>query len=242
MKVVKPYKSSNLSKKEQVCFMFNTIADRYDKLNRIITFGIDILWRKKALELLKNENPQKIIDIATGTGDFAILAAKILKPKEIIGIDIADKMLKIGKEKIKTRNLNTIIRLEMGDSENIAYPDNYFDAAIVAYGVRNFENLEKGLKEIHRVLKKGGKFIILEATTPKNKVINFLFTLYFKKIVPIIGKLISKDKSAYQYLPESVSNFPQGNQFLTILTNSGYKNAQMLSLTMGASTIYFCYK
>ncbi|MFQ3575233.1 MAG: bifunctional demethylmenaquinone methyltransferase/2-methoxy-6-polyprenyl-1,4-benzoquinol methylase UbiE [Cytophagales bacterium] len=241
MSKIIPYKESEKSKKEQVSLMFDNISPRYDQLNRLMTFGIDIGWRKKSLSFLKDQQLNRLLDVATGTGDFAILASKIVKPKEIIGIDISNGMLDIGKRKILTQKIPHI-RLESGDSENIVYPDSYFDAVTVAYGVRNFENLEKGLKEINRVMKQGAKLVILEATSPENKFIKFFYDLYFGKFVPWIGKLVSKDKAAYSYLPESVNNFPQGMQFINKLNEAGFKNTKLVPLLFGASTIYIATK
>lgn len=244
MSKVIPYKDSEKSKKEQISLMFDNISTNYDQLNRAMTFGIDIKWRKKSLGFLKEKPINRLLDVATGTGDFAILASEIVQPKEIIGIDISNGMLDIGKKKIaKSEVLKAAnIRLESGDSESIAYPDGYFDAVTVAYGVRNFENLEKGLYEIHRVLSQGGSFVVLEATSPENPIIKFFYGLYFGKFVPWFGRLVSKDKSAYSYLPESVNNFPQGKQFIKKMHEAGFKNTKFVPLMFGASTIYIGQK
>lgn len=238
MKDVTPYKDSEKSKKDQVALMFDNISGKYDKINRIMTFGIDQTWRKKALNLLKISQPQSILDVATGTGDFAIMANDILKPKEIVGVDISEGMLSYGVEKVKLLKLDSTIRLQKADSEKLPFEDNKFDAVTVSYGVRNFENLEIGLSEILRVLKPQGKLVILEATEPENKLIKFFFDLYAKKIVPMIGKLISGDGRAYSYLQESVAKFPQGNNFVQILNKLGYIKTEWIPLTFGASSIY----
>lgn len=235
---VTPYNDHQKSKKEQVALMFDNISSNYDKINRIMTFGIDIAWRKKALLKLKKSAPKNLLDIATGTGDFAIMANEILNPEKIIGVDISEGMLSIGKNKITKLNLDKIITLNTGDSEKLPFEDNNFDAVTVAYGVRNFENLENGLSEILRVLKPKGTLVILEATEPDNKIVKFFFDLYAKKIVPFIGKMISGDRRAYDYLQESVAKFPQGKKFIEILQKTGFKNTAWDKLTLGASSIY----
>lgn len=232
-----PYKEKQSSKKEQVATMFNNISHKYDFLNHFLSLGIDILWRKKAVRMLKKHQPKKIMDVATGTGDFAIETLK-LKPEEIIGIDISEGMLAIGKEKIKKKGVDNIISLELGDSENLRFQDAYFDAYTVAFGVRNFENLEKGLTEMLRVLKPGGTGVILEFSKPKKFPIKQLYNFYFNKILPSIGKLVSKDNAAYTYLPESVYAFPDGENFTNLLTKIGYQNATATPLLFGIATIY----
>jgi len=236
-KEVIPYKEEELGKKEQVALMFNNISPRYDLLNHLLSLGIDIHWRKKAIELLRPLKPKRILDVATGTGDFAIQSLS-LTPDEVTGIDISDGMLEIGREKIKKRNLDEIITLENGDSENLRFSDNKFDAVIVAFGVRNFENLEKGLAGMHRVLKKGGKVVILEFSKPSSFPFKQIYNFYFKSILPIIGNVISKDNSAYTYLPESVQAFPQGAVFLDILNKTGFNQTECIPLTFGICSIY----
>ena len=236
MEVV-PYKNTTKGKKEQVAEMFNNISRKYDFLNHFLSLGIDVYWRKKAIGMLANSHPKKILDIATGTGDFALMALR-LNPTEIVGIDISEGMLEVGKEKISKRGLEHVIKLEKGDSENIRFEDNSFDASIVAFGVRNFENLEKGLKEINRVLKPGAKFVVLEFSKPRIFPFKQLYTFYFKYILPKIGNSISKDTAAYSYLPESVRAFPDGNDFLERLKESGFKNTTWKPLTFGISSIY----
>lgn len=242
MDKVTPYNQDQGSKKEQVAKMFNNISKRYDLLNHLLSCGIDILWRKKAIKLLKDHKPKHMLDIATGTGDFAIEAFNTLKPDMINGIDISRGMLDVGVEKMKKLNLDKKIILELGDSENIQFEENKFDAATVAFGVRNFENLELGLQEIYRVLKPEGRLIILEFSKPHLFPFKQLYNFYFNTILPTIGKLISKDDSAYRYLPESVQAFPDGKSFLEILKKTGFKDAKWKSLTLGISSIYIAQK
>jgi len=239
---VKPYKSGDGSKRQQVEQMFDNIAPKYDFLNRFLSLGIDILWRKQAIGLLKEQMPQRILDVATGTADFAIEAAKSLEPEQIIGVDIANKMLEIGRTKVKKIHEQDVITLVQGDSEALDFEDDYFDAVTVAYGVRNFENIEKGLAEMNRVLKKDGQLVILEFSKPNKFPIKQLFNFYFEFVLPNIGKLISKDSSAYTYLPESVKHFPEGNDFLNILTKTGFNEAQWIPQTFGISSIYTALK
>ena len=232
-----PYKEKQTTKKEQVATMFNNISHKYDFLNHFLSLGIDILWRKKAVRMLAPHQPKKILDIATGTADFAIEALK-LNPEEIIGIDISEGMLNVGKEKIKKKGVDNIISLELGDSENLRFEAAYFDAYTVAFGVRNFENLEKGLTEMLRVLKPKGTGIILEFSKPRKFPVKQLYNFYFNKILPGIGKIVSKDTAAYTYLPESVYAFPDGEDFVQLLTKIGYKEAKATTLLFGIATIY----
>lgn len=224
-------------KKQQVRSMFNNIAHRYDFLNHFLSAGIDYRWRKKAIKIIGKTNPKTILDIATGTGDLAIEACK-LNPKKIEGIDIAEDMLVIGREKIQKKNLSDLINLQTGDAENIQLDDNSFDAVMVAFGVRNFENLEKGLSEMYRVLNKGGLVMILEFSKPGKFPIKQLYHFYFRFILPTLGKIISGDSSAYTYLPDSVSAFPAGEDFLNILTKIGFRNTNHKPLTFGIASIY----
>ncbi len=240
-KIVKPYGEETQSKKEEVATMFNNISGRYDFLNHFLSLGIDKLWRRKAVKQLKELNPNKILDIATGTGDFALALLK-LKPKEIIGVDISQGMLSVGTNKMKKKKVDEIIKLELGDSENLPFEDNSFDAITVAFGVRNFEDLEKGLLEMKRVLRTNGKVIILEFSKPKYFPIKQLFSFYSNWIIPTFGKLISKDKRAYTYLPESVAEFPEGEQFHSIMKKVGYSKVSSLRLSGGISSIYMGYK
>ena len=238
---VLPYKEDNKSKKEQVAKMFNNISKRYDFLNHTLSLGIDILWRKRAIRLLKPYGPKKILDIATGTGDFAIEAMS-LKPDEITGVDISEGMLNVGRKKIAKKNLDQAITLELGDSENLRFEDNNFDAVIVAFGVRNFETLKKGLQEMFRVTKPGGHVVIIEFSKPQQFPVKQLYNFYFKAILPKVGKFVSKDNAAYEYLPESVAAFPDGDKFLSILNNVGYKQTKWIPLTTGISSIYWASK
>ncbi|GAC1389476.1 MAG: bifunctional demethylmenaquinone methyltransferase/2-methoxy-6-polyprenyl-1,4-benzoquinol methylase UbiE [Ginsengibacter sp.] len=235
---VVPYKSSTASKKNQIEEMFDRISGRYDFLNRFLSARIDILWRKKALRQLLALHPKEILDVATGTGDVAILANKILQPQKITGIDISEGMINVGKEKIKKLGLDNIIRLEKGDSEAINYSDNSFDAVTVAFGVRNFENLEQGLKEIKRVLRPGGKVVILEFSKPLTPVIKDLYNFYMDFISPVFVKLFSKNYDAYKYLNESVKKFPEGKNFVSILDKTGFNATSFKILTPGICAIY----
>ncbi len=232
-----PYKENTATKKEQVATMFNNISKKYDFLNHFLSGGIDILWRKKAIKLLKPTQPKEILDIATGTGDFALASMK-LNPKRVVGVDISEGMLNVGKQKIKDKGLENIIDLQLGDSENLQFDNNTFDAYTVGFGVRNFENLEKGLSEMLRVLKPNGTAIILEFSKPKTFPVKQLYNFYFKYILPGIGKLVSKDDSAYTYLPKSVDAFPDGQKFIDILNKLNYKNAKAIPLMFGIATIY----
>jgi demethylmenaquinone methyltransferase/2-methoxy-6-polyprenyl-1,4-benzoquinol methylase len=234
---VKPYNQANKSKKEEVAEMFDNISARYDFLNHFLSLGIDKIWRRKAIKQLRSIQPKKIIDIATGTGDFAIAALK-LKPEEVVGLDISAGMLAVGEQKMIKRKFNYIIKMQLGDSENIPYETNYFDALTVGFGVRNFENLELGLAEMLRVLKPGGKAIILEFSKPKAFPIKQVFGFYSNYIIPFFGKKLSKDAKAYTYLPESVAAFPEGKDFEAILLKIGYKDIQSTTVSGGIATIY----
>jgi demethylmenaquinone methyltransferase/2-methoxy-6-polyprenyl-1,4-benzoquinol methylase len=234
---VNPYKDSDQSKKDQVTKMFDTISKEYDGLNRVISFGIDIKWRNKVVELVAAKNPENILDIATGTGDLAI-SLTATSAKEIIGLDISDGMLEVGRKKIKSKELDKVISMVIGDSEDLPFKDNTFDAITVAFGVRNFENLEKGLAEILRVLKPEGLFVILETSVPTNPAYKFGYNTYSKFILPTIGKLFSKDKVAYKYLSESASVFPYGEALNNILRKIGFINVEDKPQTMGVATIY----
>ncbi len=232
-----PYKEKTEGKKEQVATMFNNISKKYDFLNHFLSLGIDIIWRKKAIRLLKEHQPKQMLDIATGTGDFAIEALK-LSPTKVTGIDISEGMLRVGQEKIKNKGLQDLIELKLGDSENLEFHSNTFDAYTVGFGVRNFENLEKGLTEMLRVLKPNGKAIILEFSKPKTFPVKQIYNFYFNSMLPGIGKMVSKDNSAYTYLPESVEAFPDGEQFVEILSKVGYKNIKEIRLMFGIASIY----
>ncbi|CAA0209296.1 bifunctional demethylmenaquinone methyltransferase/2-methoxy-6-polyprenyl-1,4-benzoquinol methylase UbiE [Tenacibaculum maritimum] len=236
-KTIKPYKNSELGKKEQVAKMFNNISKDYDGLNRVISFGIDISWRKKVVSLAGKNNPKKILDIATGTGDLAIMLAKT-NPDKIIGLDISEGMLEVGKQKILNAKLADTIEMVVGDSENMPFDNDTFDAITVSFGVRNFENLDKGLKEIKRVLKPGGTFVVLETSNPTKFPFKQGYQFYTSFILPFIGKLFSKDKVAYSYLSESANSFPFGKEFNNILEKNGFKNAKNQPVTFGVASIY----
>jgi demethylmenaquinone methyltransferase/2-methoxy-6-polyprenyl-1,4-benzoquinol methylase len=235
---VVPYAGSALGKKEQVAEMFDRIAFRYDFLNRFLSAGIDVRWRKKAIEQLASLQPGSILDVATGTGDMAIMMANRLPHSKIIGIDISEGMLVKGREKLLKAGLEGQISLQSGDSETINYPPASFDAVSVAFGVRNFEHLEKGLKEIFRVLKPGGKLVILEFSKPKTLGIKQLYNLYMGIIAPQVGKIFCKNKDAYQYLNDSVQKFPEGNEFIDILQSVGFTNTTCKNLSFGICSIY----
>ncbi len=237
-KTVIPYKDSKSSKKEQVAKMFNNISGTYDFLNHFLSLGIDIIWRKKAIKELLADRPKLILDVATGTGDFAFEAISTLKPDNIIGVDISRGMLDVAEQKIKKRDLSHIFEVRLGDSERLLFEDNTFDAVTVAYGVRNFENLEKGLSDIYRVLKPGAKAVILEFSQPKRFPIKQLYNFYFNYITPAIGKMFSKDNSAYAYLPESVAAFPDGEKFTKLMQQVGFKQPKCRPLAFGICSIY----
>ena len=233
-----PSIDSDLSKKEQVARMFDNIAYRYDFLNRFLSAGIDIWWRKKAIRQLIKCNPKNILDVATGTADVAIMTIAILHPDKITGIDISDGMLEIGRAKIKKQGLEKTIELLNGDSETIKFADNSFDAVTVAFGVRNFEHLEKGLHEIKRVLKPGGKLVVLEFSQPQTTGVKQLYNVYMKLVARNVGKLFSKNRDAYKYLDESIKKFPEGKNFTLILDNLGYINTYCKPLSLGICSIY----
>jgi demethylmenaquinone methyltransferase/2-methoxy-6-polyprenyl-1,4-benzoquinol methylase len=234
--IVKPY-NSDKSKKEEVAQMFNNISARYDFLNHFLSLGIDHIWRRKAVNKLREIQPKRILDLATGTGDFAIALLK-LNPTQIIGMDISSGMLDVGKNKMKAKQVSHIIDMQLGDSENMPFEDAYFDAITVGFGVRNYEHLEKGLTEMLRVTRSGGKIVILEFSKPKRFPIKQAFGFYSRFIIPFFGKRISKDEKAYAYLPESVAAFPEGKAFTDILSNLGYKEVDVSLVSGGIATIY----
>ena len=240
-KNITPYKDSELGKKEQVAQMFDTISENYDGLNRVISFGIDVKWRKKVLKLVSDKNPKTVLDIATGTGDLALLMTKTSAEK-IIGLDISAGMLEVGRKKIEAKNLSSKIEMLLADSENMPFENNTFDAITVAFGVRNFETLEKGLSEILRVLKPNGIFVILETSVPEKTPFKQGYQFYSKNILPLIGKLFSKDNSAYQYLSDSASVFPYGEALNNILRKIGFIEVQAMPQTFGVATIYSASK
>ena len=238
---VKPYKDQNSSRKEQVTEMFDNISENYDFMNRLMTFGIDVKWRKKVVKMVADTNAKDILDIATGTGDFAIMLADI-KPEKIVGLDISKGMLEIGKKKVKEKGLDHLIEMVLGDSENLPFKDNSFDAVTVGFGVRNFENLDKGLSEIHRVLRPGGIFVVLETSQPEKFPFKQGYKFYSKYIIPFMGRLFSKDKKAYEYLPESAEVFPYGEAFNNILKKNKFISVQNYPLMFGSASIYKAFK
>jgi demethylmenaquinone methyltransferase/2-methoxy-6-polyprenyl-1,4-benzoquinol methylase len=235
--VVKPYEKDG-SKKEQVTNMFDNIASKYDLLNGVLTLGIDKSWRRKAVAQLNSKDHQRILDVATGTADIAIEINKQISPKEIVGLDISSEMINYGNKKLKKQSVDDVISLEVGDSENMRFPDGYFDATTVSFGVRNFGNLEKGLSEMYRVTRNGGKVVILEFSKPTMFPFKQGYNFYFKHILPTIGKMTSKDPKAYKYLYESVQAFPDYDNFADILRKVGFRSVVWTSLTLGICTIY----
>ncbi|GAB2763369.1 bifunctional demethylmenaquinone methyltransferase/2-methoxy-6-polyprenyl-1,4-benzoquinol methylase UbiE [Rhabdobacter roseus] len=238
---VVPYKDKDSRKREQVAEMFDNISPKYDLLNHLLSGGIDIYWRKRAVRLLRKAQPKKILDIATGTGDFAIEALS-LNPDKIIGVDISEGMLAVGREKIQKLGKQDIIELRTGDSESLPFTDNYFDAVIVSFGVRNFENLAAGLRDMYRVLRPEGTCVVVEFSKPRSFPFKQLYSFYFRYILPTIGKAISRDSSAYKYLPESVQAFPDGADFLAIYEKAGFKKTKCIPLTFGICSIYIGQK
>jgi demethylmenaquinone methyltransferase/2-methoxy-6-polyprenyl-1,4-benzoquinol methylase len=235
---VVPYQESKLEKKDQVAKMFDSIASRYDFLNRFLSLGIDVQWRKKAISQLKELQPQIILDVATGTADVAVMMYKILHPRKIIGIDISNGMLELGRKKIEKQNLQQFIELQNGDSETINFPDNSFDAVTVAFGVRNFQNLEKGLEEMRRVLKPGGKLVVLEFSRPAKKIFRLLCDVYMNIVTPQAGRVFAHNKDAYQYLNHSVRAFHEREQFTAVMKQAGYSKIYFKPLTFGVCCIY----
>ncbi|GHB83220.1 bifunctional demethylmenaquinone methyltransferase/2-methoxy-6-polyprenyl-1,4-benzoquinol methylase UbiE [Persicitalea jodogahamensis] len=243
---VVPYKDKDNSKRDQVAEMFDNISPKYDFLNHLLSGGIDIYWRKRAIKLLNKSHPggvppKTILDIATGTGDFAI-EALALHPEKIIGVDISEGMLAVGRQKIQKLGKQGIIELRTGDSEHLPFADNYFDAVIVSFGVRNFENLLAGLTDMQRVMRRGGTCVVVEFSKPKAFPFKQVYNFYFKYILPTVGKMVSRDSSAYTYLPESVQAFPDGNDFLTIFEQAGFTKTQCIPLTFGICSIYVGHK
>lgn len=227
--------------KTYVRLLFDSIAHRYDLLNHLLSGGIDLYWRRRAVECLRGLQPNRILDVATGTGDFAIAALQ-LNPEKIIGVDLSEGMLNLGREKIRRRNLDSAIILQTGDAEHLQFGTGSFDAAIVAFGVRNFENLEGGLREMYRVVRPGGRIVILEFSRPAYFPFKQLYLWYFRRLLPLIGRLISKNDEAYQYLPDSVMKFPEGEEFLDILKKNGFSCLEGIRLTFGIVTVYTATK
>jgi demethylmenaquinone methyltransferase/2-methoxy-6-polyprenyl-1,4-benzoquinol methylase len=239
---VVPYENMSLNKKGQIALMFNNIASSYDRLNHLLSLGIDRYWRWYGIRQLKDLRPQIVLDVATGTADLAIAAARQLKPSLIVGTDISEQMLVHGREKIKHLQLDKIITLQLGDAENLGFHDNKFDAITVAFGVRNFENLHKGVSELFRVLRPKGRLMILEFSKPQLPIVKQVYQFYFTHILPRVGKLISNDSSAYTYLPESVQAFPEREAFVKILLQYGFKTATCIPLTFGICSVYIADK
>ncbi|MEI6188953.1 MAG: bifunctional demethylmenaquinone methyltransferase/2-methoxy-6-polyprenyl-1,4-benzoquinol methylase UbiE [Chitinophagia bacterium] len=233
-----PYRESNAGKKEQVATMFDSIAKRYDFLNRFLSLGIDQIWRKKAIAHFKGKPLNHLLDVATGTADMALMAYQQIKPNQITGMDISEGMMQYGRIKIENKGLSNTIKLILGDSKNIPFDDESFDGAMVAFGVRNFADLEKGLSEMNRVLTAGSKIVILEFSQPTLFWFKPIYTFYMKWITPTIGKIFSGNKAAYTYLNESVVAFPEGKAFLSILEKAGFKNTQQQKLSLGICSIY----
>ncbi len=240
-KKINPYKDSELGKKEQVKQMFDTISGNYDGLNRVISFGIDVKWRKKVVKLVGQKSPKNVLDIATGTGDLAIALVKT-GAENIVGLDLSPGMLEIGKQKVNKQQLDEKVQMVLGDSENLAFEDNSFDAVTVAFGVRNFENLDKGLSEIYRILAPGGRLAILETSVPTKFPFKQGYAFYTKFILPSIGRLFSKDRTAYRYLCESASVFPYGKEFNNILSKNGFIGIENIPQTFGVASIYVATK
>ena len=238
---MKPYQQLETTKKKQVQDMFNSISIEYDFINKLLTFGNDIKWRKRIYKIAKANRPKKILDIATGTADIALELSKI-EGSTIIGLDISEKMLDIGRKKILKKNLSNKITLVSGDAENLNYPSGHFDLVTIGFGVRNFQNLIKGLKESNRILKKNGKLIILESSVPQNSIIKFLYFMFSRAFVPFIGSIFSKNKLAYNYLQKSAEKFPCGHVFVSILKECGFKTIYIKTQMFGAASIYVAKK
>jgi demethylmenaquinone methyltransferase / 2-methoxy-6-polyprenyl-1,4-benzoquinol methylase len=236
--MVVPYKEKEASKREQIEQMFDNISPKYDLLNRMLSLGIDIYWRKKALRMLKKDDPKLILDIATGTGDLAIEATKQLNPEKIMAVDISEGMLSFGRQKVSKLGLSNQIEFRTGDSEKLLFDTNTFDAVMVSFGVRNYENLLKGLTDMCRVTKSGGTCMILEFSKPKAFPIKQLYWFYNATILPLIGKMVSKDSAAYSYLPESVKSFPEGEDFLKVFREAGFKDVKCIPFTFGICSVY----
>ena len=238
---IKPYNEEE-KKSVQVERMFDNIAPAYDQLNHTLSWGIDKSWRKKAINWLKPFQPQRMMDVATGTGDFAIQACRVLNPKELIGTDISEGMMNVGRQKVKDAGLEGRISFAKEDCTALTFPDNRFDAITVAFGVRNFEDLDKGLREMHRVLDTDGKLVILELSEPDWFPMKQLYALYSKVVIPTLGKLLSKDRSAYTYLPQSIKAFPHGEVMKEIILKAGFREANFKRLTLGICTLYTATK
>jgi ubiquinone/menaquinone biosynthesis methyltransferases len=238
---VNPYNPEQ-SKKEQVVHMFNEIAPRYDALNGLLSLGIDDYWRTEALKTLTRYQPRHILDIATGTGDFAILAEKILQPEKITAVDISEGMMEVGRKKVRAREIHDIVSFEFQDCAAMTFPDNMFDAATVAFGVRNFEEIDKSFQEVLRVLKPGGVFLFIELTTPEKRPMKQLYATYTKYVMPVLSSMMATEQRAYKYLPESIAAFPQGREMMLILRKNGFRNIRLRRFTLGITTVYIAEK
>ena len=238
---MKPNQYEKSSKKNQIGKMFDSISKEYDLLNRLMTFGSDVKWRKKIVSIARKSNPKKILDIATGTADIAIELSKI-DDSDIIGVDISQKMLDVGRNKINAKKLSNQIILESGDAEKLVYTDETFDIVTIGFGVRNFQNLKNGLKESYRVLKNGGVLIILETSVPQNSIIKYFYLLFSRTFIPLLGLIFSKDKMAYNYLQKSAEKFPSGKQFKLILEKCNFQNVDIIPQMLGATSIYVANK
>ncbi len=238
---VNPY-GTDKSKKEQVETMFDEIAPNYDKLNGLLSLGIDEYWRRESIKALKPYKPEYILDIATGTGDFAILAQKILNPKRIIGIDISEGMMAVGREKVKGKRLEQVITFERQDSSELSFPDETFDAVTAAFGIRNFEDIDKSFGRVLRVLKPGGVFLFIELSTPEVKPMKALYEIYTKYVMPVLSNTMATEQRAYEYLPESIAAFPQGKEMMMILKKNGFRNIRLRRFTLGITTLYIAEK
>ena len=238
---IKPYEG-NAHKREQVEQLFDNIAPTYDALNHTLSFGFDRAWRRKAVRTLMAYNPATVLDIATGTGDFALAVARKLKLRHVMAVDISEGMMRVGREKATREGLHDVVRFQKEDCSHLSFADNSFDAVTVTFGVRNFENLDDCLREIHRVLNKGGHLILLELSYPHKKLWRVLFNIYSKVVMPVVGRLISGDNSAYTYLPETMAAFPQGEVMREILLKNGFSQARFRRLTMGICTLYVAEK
>lgn len=234
---VKPY-DNDAAKTGQVREMFNSIAPAYDVMNRMMTLGIDTIWRRKAVDMVGKYNPRRVLDVATGTGDLAFLIDKRLRPEQLLGIDLSEGMLAIAREKALQKGVADRLSFAVEDCLSLSLPDNSYDAITVAYGVRNFENLKQGFAEMYRVLAPGGVLCVIELSTPEHFPMRQLYKFYTYTIIPLVGRIVSRDKQAYSYLPRSVAAVAQGEEMLEIFRSVGFKNCRLRRLTFGACTIY----
>lgn len=239
---IKPYNDELSGKGQQVEKMFDSIAPAYDLMNHAMTLGIDKLWRRKAVKMIRRHGATKILDVATGTGDLALMMARRLDPISVIGVDLSAKMIEIGRRKVTAAGLGDVVKMTVGDCLDLAYPDETFDCVTVAYGVRNFEDLERGYSEMFRVLQPGGMICVIELSTPSSPIVRPLYSVYSNKVIPAVGRIVSRDASAYTYLPRSIAAVPQGEQMLEIIRNAGFVNAEFRTLTLGVCTIYSAVK